>query len=94
MSVLSKPMLKVLSPIEKKGGGTYWMRVGTAFYNQDQSINIHLDALPTNQKLQLREMDEEDLRRRDGTPHGARGGLGSTSPAAPGPAAGAAELPF
>ena len=65
-------MFKVLCPIEKKdsAGGTYWMRVGTAFPNKDQSINLYLDALPVgHNKLQIREMDEEDFnrgKRRDG----------------------------
>ncbi len=59
-------MFKILCPIEKKdGGGTYWMRLGTAYPNRDQSINLYLDALPNNGRLQLREMDEEDLRRMD-----------------------------
>lgn len=62
-----RKMFKVLCPIEKKEGkgGTYWMRVGTAFVNRDQSINVFLDALPQNGKLQVREFDEEDLRERD-----------------------------
>jgi hypothetical protein len=60
-------MFKVICPIEKRGGGTYWMRLGTGFTNKDDSINIYLDALPKNSQLQLREMDEEDLRRRDGS---------------------------
>ena len=60
-------MFKVICPIEKRGGGTYWMRMGTGFTNKDDSINIYLDALPKNFQLQLREMDEEDLRRRDGS---------------------------
>lgn len=59
-------MFKILSPIEKKGGGTHWMRLGTGYANKDQSVNIFLDALPLNHKLQLREMDEEDFRPRGG----------------------------
>src|SRR5262245_26926533 len=66
-AVFQKRMFKVICPIEKRGGGTYWMRMGTGFTNKDDSINIYLDALPKNFQLQLREMDEEDLRRRDGS---------------------------
>jgi hypothetical protein len=69
-------MFKVISPIEKKEGGKYWMRVGTGFTNKDDSINIYLDAWPKNFQLQLRELDEEDLRRRDGS---SRSSLGMTS---------------
>ena len=60
-------MFKVLSPIEKKGGGTYWMRCGTGFENKDGSYNMYLDAFPKNFQLQLREMDEDDLTRSDGS---------------------------
>jgi hypothetical protein len=66
-----KKMYKVISPIEKKGGGTYWMRVGSAFTNRDDSINLYLDAVPvpngksSRYELQIRELTEEDLRRRE-----------------------------
>jgi hypothetical protein len=43
----------------------YWMRLGSAFTNRDDSLNIYLDALPKSFQLQLRELDEEDLRRRE-----------------------------
>lgn len=68
----SKKMYKVIAPLEKRGGGgTYWMRLGTAFTNRDDSINLYLDALPpTNPKsnryeMQIRELTEEDRRRSD-----------------------------
>jgi hypothetical protein len=69
-----KKMFKVLCPIEKKDGkgGTYWIRVGSAFPNRDQSINLYLDVLPQNGRLQLRELDEEDLRERSGRRGGDR----------------------
>jgi hypothetical protein len=66
-----KKMYKILSPIEKKGGGTYWMRLGTGYTNKDDSINVYLDAFPRPNssshcfELQIRELDEEDLRKRD-----------------------------
>ncbi|HVV84236.1 MAG TPA: hypothetical protein VHE35_14285 [Kofleriaceae bacterium] len=71
---VNKPrMFKVISPIEKKDGSTFWMRVGTGYPNKDQSINLYLDAIPFNHKLQLREVDDEDLqprgrKREDGAP--------------------------
>ena len=60
-----KQMFKVLSPMKKPDGSTYWVRLGTGFRNRDDSINIHLDALPVGAepKLQLRELDDEDRRR-------------------------------
>ncbi len=33
---------------------SWWTRVGRAFRNRDGSINVHLDALPPQGKLQLR----------------------------------------
>lgn len=57
-----KKMFKVLVPITKKDGTTFWMRIGTAFPNKDDSINLYLDVLPLEGKLQLRAMDERDFR--------------------------------
>ena len=80
----AKRMMKVLCPIEKEGTEkkTYWMRVGTAFWNRDQSINLYLDVLPRNGKLQIREMDEEDLKDRDPSTPRRRGQLSMSTPSA------------
>ena len=44
--------------IEKPGREkAVWMRLGVAFINQDQSINVYLDAIPYERKLQIREED-------------------------------------
>jgi hypothetical protein len=32
-----------------------WVRIGVAFENNDGSINVFLDALPVNGKLQIRD---------------------------------------
>ncbi len=37
-----------------------WKRVGTAFINRDESLNIFLDALPLNGKLHVRDLKERD----------------------------------
>ncbi len=57
-----KRMFKILCPITKKDGTTFWMRVGTGFPNKDDSVNLYLDVLPRDGKLQLRAFDERDLR--------------------------------
>jgi hypothetical protein len=59
-----KKMFKVLCPMEGKNGHKWWMRLGTGFPNKDDSINIYLDAVPTQAgfTLQLREVTEEDMR--------------------------------
>jgi hypothetical protein len=59
-----KKMFKILCPITKKDGTTFWMRVGTAFPNKDESLNLYLDVLPLEGKLQIRAFDERDLRER------------------------------
>ena len=35
--------------------GTIWVRVGTAFVNKDESLNVYLDALPLDGQLHCRE---------------------------------------
>ncbi len=49
--------LKVLCPVGK-GERTFWLSMGMAFVNRDNSINVYLDGLPVNGKLQLRDWDE------------------------------------
>ncbi len=80
----AKRMMKVLCPIEKEGGEkkTYWIRVGTAFWNRDQSINLYLDVLPRNGRLQVRELDEDELKERDPINPRRRGQLTMSTPAA------------
>jgi hypothetical protein len=49
-------------PRDKK----HWVRVGTAFTNRDQSMNVVLDAMPTNGTLHIREyVPYEERGRRD-----------------------------
>jgi len=40
--------------INEKGDRTYWNRCGQAYVNQDGSINVRLDLLPSVQ-LQIRD---------------------------------------
>ena len=89
-------MFKVLSAIEKRDGGTFWMRVGSGFTNRDNSVNIYLDVIPKNFQLQLRELDEEDLRRREPQREGAdaNGFAGAALAAAAKPSSSEASLPF
>jgi len=80
-------MYKILSPVERKDGGTFWMRVGTGYANKDQSVNVYLDAIPVNNKFQLREMDEADF-----TPRKRRDDDDGAGPGSPQRAL--AEIPF
>ena len=87
-------MFKVLSAIDKRDGGTFWMRVGSGYTNRDNSVNIYLDVFPKTFQLQLRELDEEDLRRRD--PQRAQSGDLASTASAPPSSGGPSEagLPF
>jgi hypothetical protein len=94
--VVQKRMFKVISPIERKDGSTYWMRVGSGFANKDDSINIYLDAMPKDMKLQLRELTEEELRERESrrSDLGGRRTNGTSSASASAPLASQDQIPF
>ncbi len=55
--------------IVERSGRRYWNRVGSAFHNRDGSMNIFLDSLPRDGKIQIREDD------RDRQPRTERGAL-------------------
>lgn len=51
--------LAVYTIIDKPGNEKgFWARIGSAWINRDQSINIQLDALPVNGKLHVRDPPE------------------------------------
>jgi hypothetical protein len=78
--VLQKRTFKVLAAIPKREGGHWWMRCGNGHTNRDDSINVYLDAVPRDLKFTLRELDDEDLRRREAyrATHGDSGAPAST----------------
>jgi hypothetical protein len=45
--------------IVERSGRRYWNRVGSAFPNRDGSMNIFLDSLPRDGKIQIREDDRD-----------------------------------
>jgi hypothetical protein len=48
---------KVVYTIVKRGRDqeTFWIRIGAAFVNRDGSLNVFLDAVPTNGQLHIRD---------------------------------------
>jgi hypothetical protein len=48
-----------------EGRKPFWLRVGTAWTNRDQSINVRLDANPNNGTLNIRDYTPWDARRND-----------------------------
>ena len=63
--MLQKKTFKVLAAIPKRDGGHWWMRCGAGHTNKDDSINVYLDAVPRDLKFTLRELDDEDVKRRE-----------------------------
>ena len=47
--------LQVFSIRTGAKGGSIWVRAGSAFINKDGSINVHLDVLPLDGRLHVRE---------------------------------------
>ena len=39
---------------------SFWHKIGVAFVNKDGSLSVHLDSLPMNGKLQIRDHVERD----------------------------------
>ncbi len=50
-------MKTVFTVVKKSDGKSFWMKLGVGFVNRDGSINLHLDALPANGTLQVRDFD-------------------------------------
>lgn len=57
---------RVVCPVTGKDGKTYWMKMGSAYVNRDNSINLYLDCLPVNGRLQVRDWDDPPWEKRDG----------------------------
>lgn len=71
---MSAKKMKVISPVEKDGKTLYWNRIGSAFINKDQSINVYLDCFPVSGQLQIRELDERDFAKHDRSPRASSDG--------------------
>jgi len=44
--------------IRQQKNGSIWVRAGWAEVNQDNSVNLHLDVLPIDGRLHVREASE------------------------------------
>ncbi len=71
----SKKDYKVVYTIVERtrDGKKFWLRIGAAFRNRDGSLNVHLDAMPTNGTLQIRDYQRFEERGRV-TPANAQDG--------------------
>ncbi len=50
-------MKVVYTVVERAPGKSYWVRIGVGFVNKDGSLNLKLDAVPTNGSLQVRDWE-------------------------------------
>ena len=49
--------------INEHKGKSYWTLIGSAWENQDGSLNVQLNYFPLNGKVQIREPNEKDDQR-------------------------------
>jgi len=61
----AKQMKTVYTVVERGPGKSWWTKVGIGFVNRDGSINLRLDAIPTNGTLQVRDYEPREWERRD-----------------------------
>ena len=47
--------MKVVYVISERGGKNYWNRIGVAFVNSDNSVNVKLESIPLSGELHVRD---------------------------------------
>ena len=56
----NRKSLKVYTIIQdNEGGKPFWLHIGVAFINKDNSLNVKLNALPVNGTLHIREEQKD-----------------------------------
>ena len=58
---MEKKVYKEVFVMKEKDDRTYFTKVGVGFYNKDGSMNLYLDALPMDGKLQLRDPKPKEV---------------------------------
>ncbi|MBL8715166.1 MAG: hypothetical protein JNL79_04190 [Myxococcales bacterium] len=56
----SRASKAVYTIVDRPGSKSIWVHIGWAHINHDGSFNLHLDALPLNGKLQVRDWTPRD----------------------------------
>ena len=55
------PPKAVYTIIERENADRdFWLRIGTAFVNRDDSLTVFLDASPANNRLHIRDTQERE----------------------------------
>ena len=52
--------MKVVYTLTERGDKSYWTRIGVAYVNRDGSLNLKLDAMPTNGTMHVRDWTARD----------------------------------
>ncbi len=60
MNAQSKQLKTVYTVVERGPNKSFWTKVGIGSVNHDGSINLRLDALPTNGTLQIRDYEPRE----------------------------------
>lgn len=58
--------MKAVFTVVDRGQKSYWVRIGVGFENNDGSLNLKLDAMPTNGTLQVRDWEPREEGRGSG----------------------------
>lgn len=53
--------MKICYCVTQRNGKTFWNRIGVAFYNNDGSLNVKLEAIPVNGEIQIRDYIPQDV---------------------------------
>jgi len=59
---MSQKTMKSVFTVVEREGKSHWLKLGVGFVNQDGSINLKLDALPSNHSLQVRDFESAEER--------------------------------
>lgn len=50
-----------IKPAKNEGGKPFWIKIGTAFVNKDNSLNLKFDVVPPSMdNIQVREQTERE----------------------------------
>ena len=63
----NKAPLKICYKVTERNGKGYWERIGVAYTNIDGSLNVVLDSLPVDGKMQIREQVSFDGKENNNT---------------------------
>lgn len=56
----NRPKMKIVYVITERDGKSFWNRVGVAFVNSDDSLNVKLESLPISGELHIRDYVPQD----------------------------------